>query len=94
MLTSTSAVMDLPDPAPDARRDVKPLLLTVEDVAALLYCSTKHVIRLFQAGEFPKPVMLGKRRRWRRADIEQWVADGCPVVPKQEFPPANEPGAD
>lgn len=62
---------------PDARS-----LLDVEEVAALLRCSTRHVYRLVDSGKMPKPVKLGSLVRWSRAAIEDWINGGCePVRP-------------
>ena len=49
-------------------------------VAALLSCSKRHVQRLRDGGKIPRPVKLGSLVRWPRAEIEQWIADGCPEV--------------
>ncbi|MDA0917966.1 MAG: helix-turn-helix domain-containing protein [Planctomycetota bacterium] len=53
-------------------------LLSVDEVSTYLTCSTRHVRRLADAGAMPRPVKLGTLVRWRRVDIERWVADGCP----------------
>ena len=53
-------------------------LLDVEQVAALLHCSTRHVYRLADAGAMPRPRHLGALVRWSRGEIEAWVAAGCP----------------
>ena len=53
-------------------------LLDVEAVAALLTCSTRHVYRLSDAGRMPRPLKLGALVRWRRAEVEAWIEDGCP----------------
>jgi excisionase family DNA binding protein len=52
-------------------------LLDVEQVAELLNCSARHVYRLADAGRMPAPVRLGALVRWRRQDLETWIADGC-----------------
>lgn len=52
-------------------------LLDVRSVAALLDCSTRHVYRLSDGGLMPPPVRLGGLVRWRRADIDTWLANGC-----------------
>jgi excisionase family DNA binding protein len=52
-------------------------LVDVRAVAALLDCSARHVYRLSDAGRMPPPVRLGSLVRWRRADVEDWIADGC-----------------
>lgn len=55
-----------------------PALLGIRAVAELLDCSVRHVHRLRDAGKMPQPVRLGSLVKWRRTDIEQWVAGGCP----------------
>jgi excisionase family DNA binding protein len=55
-------------------------LLTVDDVAELLKVSTRHVWKLLSAGRFPQPIRIGRSVRWRRADVENWIDDGCPRV--------------
>jgi excisionase family DNA binding protein len=52
-------------------------LLTVRAVAALLHCSPRHVYRLADAGLMPAPVRLGHLVRWRRQDLDAWLAAGC-----------------
>ena len=54
------------------------LLIDVQDVAALLKCSARHVWRMADAGKMPRPYKVGALCRWDRAAIEQWVVDGCP----------------
>ena len=53
-------------------------LLDVRAVAAALGCSTRNVYRLADAGKMPPPIKLGTLVRWRAAEIEIWIADGCP----------------
>ena len=55
-------------------------LLDVGEVAAMLRCSRRHVYRLADAGQMPRPVKLGSLVRWSRARLEEWLADGCPAV--------------
>jgi excisionase family DNA binding protein len=61
-----------PGPEPAAAQ-----LLDVRAVAALLDCSTRHVYRLADAGRMPAPVRLGALVRWRRQDLDAWLAAGC-----------------
>lgn len=63
-----------PRPAPEA------LLIPVADVAALLNASERTVWRLADSGKMPRPVALGRARRWNRKAVESWIAEGCPVV--------------
>ena len=50
----------------------------VDAIAKLLDCSARHVRRMADAGSMPRPVHIGRLVRWRRADIDQWIAAGCP----------------
>ena len=58
------------------------LLIDVTRVAALLGCSARHIWRMADAGKMPRPFKIGALRRWDRAGIQQWVADGCPPIKK------------
>ncbi len=59
---------------------VSPALLDVKDVAKLLGCSERHVVRLADSGRMPPPVKLGTLRRWQALVLNEWVSNGCPVV--------------
>jgi predicted DNA-binding transcriptional regulator AlpA len=43
-------------------------------------CSTRHVRRMADGGQMPPPVKLGALVRWRRQDIDSWIAGGCKPV--------------
>lgn len=50
-------------------------LLTVAEVAELLGCSISFVWRMRRRGQLPEPMRQGtKWTRWRRADLEAWLA--------------------
>ena len=57
-----------------------PHLLDVRAVAAVIGCSERNVYRLADAGKMPRPLKIGALVRWRRADIDAWLAAGCPAV--------------
>lgn len=60
-------------------------LLDVEQVATLLRCSTRHIYRLCDRGQMPRPLKLGSLVRWNRAAIDGWIAGGCePVRPLRD----------
>ncbi|MCH8851342.1 MAG: helix-turn-helix domain-containing protein [Planctomycetes bacterium] len=61
---------------------VESALLDVEQVAAMLRCSARHIYRLADAAQMPRPVKLGALVRWRRVEIEDWIFDGCPSCRK------------
>ena len=56
------------------------MLLTIEDVAAVLRCSPRSVYRLIGSGRVPPPCRFGSLMRWTPATIETWVAEGCPPL--------------
>jgi len=53
-------------------------LLDVRTVAHLLDCSPRHVYRMADANLMPRSVRLGTLVRWRRAELLDWLAAGCP----------------
>lgn len=53
---------------------------TAEELATYLNRCQKTVYRMRSAGKLPKPIMLGKMPRWRKRDIENWLANGCPSL--------------
>ncbi len=55
-------------------------LLTINDVAVILSCSTRHVRRLIDGGLCPAPIRLSSLVRLRRSDVVEWIAAGCPRV--------------
>jgi excisionase family DNA binding protein len=61
---------DLPDPTS--------ALVDIEWVASQLTVSSRHVRRLLDAGAMPLPIRLGALVRWRRQEILDWIASGCP----------------
>jgi excisionase family DNA binding protein len=70
-------------PADERLRRVADQCYTVEDVAGLLQCSTRHVWRLHDAARMPAAVRIGRLVRWPRKLIEEWIADGCPPARRE-----------
>lgn len=58
--------------------DTAPVLLTAEEVAAMLGVSERTLWRLLSAGKIPQPVRIGRNTRWRVAEIRDWIEKGCP----------------
>jgi len=58
--------------------DTAPLMMTAEELAETLCVSKRQVWRLKAKGDIPKPVNIGRSVRWRRSDILEWIAEGCP----------------
>lgn len=72
-VTATSERIAGPDPA-------RVEMLNVDGVAEMLDCSARHVYRLVESQKMPAPVKLGALVRWRRGEINTWIAAGCPSV--------------
>jgi hypothetical protein len=59
-------------------------LLTVDDVAAMVVCSTRTVRRMADSGQMPRPLKILSLCRWpaRTGDpmtgILDWIDSGCP----------------
>lgn len=59
--------------------DPQDALLDAREVAAMIAVNPRTVPRLSRAGRLPPPVTTSPRFvRWRRSDVERWIADGCP----------------
>ena len=67
------------DPAAGPGTAQAPLLITADEVAAMLDISTRTLWRLVSARKVVLPVKLGGSTRWRLAEVESWVASGCPI---------------
>ena len=58
--------------------DEAPLLIQDATAASMAGISRATWHRLRAAGKLPPSVQLGRAVRWRRAEIEAWIAVGCP----------------
>ena len=55
------------------------LLVDIRQLAGLLRRSAASLERDQVDGRLPAQVYVGGSKRWRRAEIEAWVAAGCPA---------------
>ena len=74
----------------------QPELLTVDDFAALLQVSTRQIYLMEGDGRLgPVRVQIGRAVRFRRREVEDWIAAGCPLRRRwhreREINPSNEP---
>ena len=70
----------------NGRRDsleASSILLSAQTLAKRLAVSLRTLWRLRSSGKLPEPVRLGGAVRWRTADIDAWVAAGCPDIKNQ-----------
>ena len=56
-----------------------PLLLGADQAARLCGVSRRTWWSLHAAGKTPLPVRLGRRTLWRAAELDGWIAAGCPA---------------
>ena len=68
------------EPAPVCPVLEQPVLMTTKELSKLLGRSTSSLALDAKKGEIPPPITLGGKRYWRRAEIDTWVATGCPPV--------------
>jgi excisionase family DNA binding protein len=54
-----------------------PQLYVVQELAALLQCSVRTIWNLNDRGQLPGMVRFGRLIRWRRSEIDAWIARGC-----------------
>ncbi|KAB0676002.1 helix-turn-helix transcriptional regulator [Aureimonas leprariae] len=50
-----------------------PPLLTTSDIVRLIGISRVTIWRLEKGGTFPKPIVIGKSKRWQRADVAAFL---------------------
>ena len=50
-------------------------LLDDKALAQILHVSSITVRRMWQRGELPAPLKIGRQNRWRRKDIYKWIAE-------------------
>lgn len=70
--------MDAKRPGASAGLDELPAVLLLDDVAALLRCSTTTIKRRLRAHVFPVAPLSGidKRPRWSKAALLRWLEAG------------------
>lgn len=72
-------------PISPARDENQRQLIDAEEVSRLLGISPRTVWRLKDRGKLPKPVSIGSLVRWRKAEINERIAAGCPPVVKGKW---------
>jgi len=65
-------------------------LLRLREVAERLGVSPRQVERVAAASLMPPCVRVGRARRWRTSEIDDWLRAGCPPMADWRWP--NEGG--
>ena len=58
-------------------------LLTAKESAEMAGVAKRSWWRYVSAGKAPAPVRLGGVVRWRKSELAEWIAAGCPRVRKE-----------
>jgi predicted DNA-binding transcriptional regulator AlpA len=58
-------------------------LLTAAESADMAGVAKRSWWRYVSSGKAPAPVRLGGAVRWRRSELAEWIAAGCPRVRKE-----------
>lgn len=66
------------------------LLLSAHEMMRLLDIARSTLYLWDQEGRIPRPVKIGSRVYWRRDEMNQWVAAGCPPREKWQEMKDNE----
>ena len=66
----------------EARLDHLRELLTAAEAAEVAGVAKRSWWRYVSSGRAPAPVRLGGAVRWRRTELAEWIAEGCPRVRK------------
>lgn len=70
---------------------VLPAVVSTEGLAVILDCHAKHVARLDRAGKLPRPIRLGKSKKFVLAEVYAWLEAGAPNRLKWESLKASQP---
>jgi len=54
------------------------LLISTSDLARELQVSAKTITRMDQSGKLPRPVRIGRSKRWVIQTIVDWIEAGTP----------------
>jgi len=57
-------------------------LLTAAEAAEMAGVGKRSWWRYSSSGKAPAPVRIGRSVRWRRAELADWIARGCPRLRK------------
>jgi hypothetical protein len=60
------------------RDDVEPMLLDVRGAGQAAGMTPKEILMAAGRGDFPAPMFVAGRARWNAAQLEAWIANGCP----------------
>lgn len=69
--------------SPLASDRVLPELVNAAEAARLIGCGERSLWRWSRSGVAPAPIKIVSAVRYRRAEIMEWIAAGCPRVDRK-----------
>lgn len=75
--------MNIHSPEPATGLNSSPELLTTAQAAKLLGLGERTLWRYSRSGRAPSPVRIGSSVRYRRGELLEWIAAGCPLIAKK-----------
>lgn len=63
------------------------LLVGTREAAKLLNVSGRTLWRMYNSGEMPKPIRIGRAIRWGYAELQAWVDSKCPAMDRWKYDP-------
>ena len=80
----TNELARLIDILNDTKQTIKPKVLDFNDLAKILDVSPQNVRNLDLRGELPKPLKIGKTKKWHISEFDAWLKSGAPSRVKWE----------
>ena len=53
--------------------ETKKLLYDTKDLREVLNVGRDSVYKIVKKEDFPKPVLFGNKKLWKRAEVEKWI---------------------
>lgn len=63
------------------------LLIDTKEATKLLRVSSRKLWQMYNTGEMPKPIKIGRTVRWAYAELQAWVDAGCPATSQWKYEP-------
>lgn len=62
----------------NSKSNLPPKIYFKKQIQQLLNLNIQTIRRMWNRGEFPRPLMINKRCAWRASEIHQWLSEqGC-----------------
>ncbi len=63
----------------------EPLMATIKVTCATVGLSKTTIYRMIEAGDFPKPIMVGRRALWPMPRLKEWRRKLMEANPDERF---------